>query len=65
MGEERWCLVICHTNYQEIDLFRVRAALYTVRYIARVGPLNTNFLHTVCMANPEQVDLLIIRMTDR
>ena len=23
MGEERWCLAICHTNYQEIDLFRV------------------------------------------
>ena len=20
MGEERWCLAICHTNYQEIDL---------------------------------------------
>ena len=30
---------------------------------SRVGTLNTNFLHTVCMANPEQVDLLIIRMT--
>ena len=52
MGEERWCLAICHTNYQEIDLFRV----------SRVGTLNTNFLHTVCMANPEQVDLLVIRM---
>ena len=24
--------------------------------------LNTNFLHTVCMVNPEQVDFLIIRM---
>ena len=23
MGEERWCLAMCHTNYQEIDLFRV------------------------------------------
>ena len=55
MGEERWCLAICHTNYQEIDLFRV----------SRVGTLNTNFLHIVCMANPEQVDFLIIRMTGR
>ena len=32
--------------------------------LPRLAPF-TNFLHAVCMVNPEQVDFLVIRMTDR
>ena len=54
MGEERWCLAICHTNYQEIDLF----------ILFRVGHIQTVWRKLVFSGphtNYQEIDLFRVR----
>ena len=58
-----WPYKLCGESWCLAALIRITSKSTCSGLEQRVGPLNTNFLHPVCMDKPEQVDFPVIRMT--